>query len=84
MSLSAEATKILKATAPVVREHGPAITTAMYRIMIEEHPEIKGLFNNSHLRQTDAGQVSPQVRRSSANGNKYEITSTLIPIHAYA
>ena len=61
MSLSAEAVKILKTTAPVVRQHGPAITTAMYRIMIEEHPEIKNLFNNSHLRQTEDGQVSPQV-----------------------
>jgi nitric oxide dioxygenase len=62
MALSAEATKILKTTAPVVREHGAAITTAMYRIMMDEHPEVKNLFNNSHLRKTEDGQVSPQVR----------------------
>ena len=64
MSLSAEATKILKMTAPVVREHGTAITTAMYRIMMSEHPEVKNLFNNSHLRKTETGEVSPQVREN--------------------
>ena len=63
MALSAEATKILKTTAPVVREHGAAITTAMYRILIEEHPEVRNLFNNSHLMKTGDNKVSPQVRR---------------------
>jgi nitric oxide dioxygenase len=35
---------IIKATAPVLKEKGEAITTAMYKILFERNPELKELF----------------------------------------
>lgn len=40
-------TAIIKATAPVIKEHGEAITTAMYKILFTNHPEAKELFKNA-------------------------------------
>jgi len=39
--------EIIKATAPVIKEHGEAITTAMYKILFTNHPEAKALFKNA-------------------------------------
>jgi len=39
--------EIIKATAPVVKEHGEAITTTMYKILFERHPETKALFKDA-------------------------------------
>ncbi|PSN60928.1 flavohemo protein [Corynespora cassiicola Philippines] len=38
----------IKATVPVLAEHGVAITTKFYRDMLEAHPELKNVFNNTH------------------------------------
>ncbi|SFV69909.1 Flavohemoprotein (Hemoglobin-like protein) (Flavohemoglobin) (Nitric oxide dioxygenase) [hydrothermal vent metagenome] len=43
-----EATKaIIKATAPVLKQHGEAITKEMYTIMFTNHPEVEALFADS-------------------------------------
>jgi len=43
-----EATKaIVKSTAPVLKEHGEAITQAMYVRLFEAHPEAKELFKDA-------------------------------------
>ncbi|RUM43871.1 MAG: hypothetical protein DSY46_07020 [Hydrogenimonas sp.] len=39
--------EIVKATAPVVKKHGEAITTAMYKILFERYPETKELFKDA-------------------------------------
>ncbi|PHR56394.1 MAG: hypothetical protein COA44_08540 [Arcobacter sp.] len=39
--------EIIKATAPVIKEHGEAITTAMYKLLFEAHPEAKELFKDA-------------------------------------
>lgn len=39
--------EIIKATAPVIKEHGEAITTTMYKILFTTHPEAKDLFKNA-------------------------------------
>jgi nitric oxide dioxygenase len=39
--------EIIKATAPVIKEHGEAITKAMYNILFTAHPEAKELFKNA-------------------------------------
>ena len=39
--------EIIKATAPVIKEHGEAITTAMYKILFTQHPEAKELFKDA-------------------------------------
>ena len=38
---------IIKSTAPVIKEHGEAITTAMYKIMFAKYPEAKELFKDA-------------------------------------
>ena len=42
-----ETKAIIKATAPVLKEHGEAITTAMYKVLFEKYPETQELFKNA-------------------------------------
>jgi len=46
--LSAEQKEIVKSTAPVLSEHGIAITTHFYKRMLDNHPELKNIFNSAH------------------------------------
>lgn len=39
---------IIKATLPVVKEHGEAITKRFYQRMFQNHPELKNIFNMAH------------------------------------
>jgi len=59
--LSAQAIAIMKATAPVVSEHKAAITTRFYEVLMENHPEVKNLFNMSHQIKSEESGVSPQA-----------------------
>jgi len=47
MALSEKTIEICKATAPVIAEHGEAITTRMYEILFENYPETKALFGDA-------------------------------------
>ena len=47
MSLSEKTIEICKATAPVLTEHGEAITTRMYEILFSSYPEVKALFGEA-------------------------------------
>ncbi|OLF39098.1 MULTISPECIES: globin domain-containing protein [unclassified Psychrobacter] len=40
--------EIVKATVPVLEEHGTAITTVFYRNMFKEHPELLDIFNETN------------------------------------
>jgi len=42
-----EKKKIVKETAPILKEHGDAITTRMYEILFENYPDAKALFANA-------------------------------------
>ncbi|KAK4938266.1 Nitric oxide oxidoreductase [Elasticomyces elasticus] len=46
--LSAEHQKIVKSTAPVLAEHGVTITSHFYKRMLENHPELRNIFNAAH------------------------------------
>lgn len=46
--LSAETKSIIKATVPVLEEHGTAITTVFYKNMFEAHPELLNIFNHAN------------------------------------
>lgn len=48
MPLTEEQTNIIKATVPVVQEHGLAITTTFYKNMIAENPELNDYFNTTN------------------------------------
>ena len=39
--------ELIKATAPILKEKGEEITTAMYKILFTKHPEAKVLFENA-------------------------------------
>ena len=39
---------LIKATVPVLQQHGEAITTHFYQLMFREHPEVKAFFNEAH------------------------------------
>lgn len=43
--LSAEARPLIHASVPVLREHGLAISQHFYRLLFDENPELKNLFN---------------------------------------
>ncbi|RVX69272.1 hypothetical protein B0A52_06865 [Exophiala mesophila] len=47
-ALSPEHTAIIKATVPVLAEHGAAVTTHFYKRMLERNPELRNIFNNAH------------------------------------
>ena len=47
-SLTPEQVQVIKATVPVLAQHGEAITTKFYADMLEAHPELKNVFNNTH------------------------------------
>lgn len=42
--LSDATISLVKSTAPILREHGLAITTRMYEMLFEEHPEVREMF----------------------------------------
>jgi nitric oxide dioxygenase len=46
--LTPEQVKIIKATVPVLAEHGGTITKKFYHDMLEANPELKNVFNNTH------------------------------------
>ena len=48
--------EIVKSTAPVVKEHGKAITERMYEIAFNERPEYRRFFENSHMKSEEEGQ----------------------------
>ena len=48
---------IVKATAPVLAEHGNAIIKCFYQRMFEAHPELKNVFNMAHQAQGQQQQA---------------------------
>ncbi len=43
--------EIIKSTAPVLEQHGEAITKAFYRMLFEEHPQLKDVFNMTNQKK---------------------------------
>lgn len=46
-AISQQTIDTVKSTAPVIKEHGKAITSRMYEIMFDTHPEVKAQFDMS-------------------------------------
>ena len=61
MALSAETTELIKATAPVLKEHGLAISKRLYENLFDNHPYVNEFLNRSHVFSQN-GEVAPQVR----------------------
>ncbi|KAL1982779.1 hypothetical protein VTN96DRAFT_895 [Rasamsonia emersonii] len=60
MGLTPDQVKIIKATVPVLKDHGNAITTVFYQNMLAENPELNSIFNTSN-------QVTGHQQRALAN-----------------
>ncbi|WP_257265319.1 globin domain-containing protein [Endozoicomonas sp. ONNA2] len=50
MSLSKQTIRIVKATAPVLEEHGETITRHFYQQMLSQNPELLNTFNATNLK----------------------------------
>jgi nitric oxide dioxygenase len=50
MSLTPEQVQTIKATVPVLQEHGATITTTFYDNLLRENPELNNIFNNANQR----------------------------------
>ncbi|TES52792.1 NO-inducible flavohemoprotein [Halalkalibacterium halodurans] len=50
-TLSQETKQIVKATVPILAEHGEAITKHFYKRMFSHHPELLNIFNQTHQKQ---------------------------------
>ncbi len=46
--LDARVRELVKATIPVLKEHGVALTTHFYQRMFRHNPELQQIFNRSH------------------------------------
>jgi len=59
--LSTEHRALVKATVPLLEAGGEALTTHFYRILLDEYPQVRPLFNQAH-------QTSGDQPRALANG----------------
>lgn len=49
--ISSNTIEIVKSTAPVLAEHGEAITQVFYKRLFVQHPEMKNIFNMTHQKK---------------------------------
>jgi hemoglobin-like flavoprotein len=49
--------EIVKATAPVVQEHGPKITQRMYEIAFDARPDLRPFFENTWMKNPEEGRM---------------------------
>ncbi|KAI9900357.1 hypothetical protein N3K66_004619 [Trichothecium roseum] len=61
MALTKEQVDIVKSTAPVLEQHGAAITTVFYRNLLASHPELKNVFS---LRNQETGAQQNALAKS--------------------
>ena len=75
--LNKETREIIKATVPVLKEHGEKITTRFYQMMFENHPELKNIFNQTNQRKGDQPKaLANTVYAAAANIDNLE---TILP-----
>ncbi|PIG79788.1 flavohemoprotein [Aspergillus arachidicola] len=46
--LTPQQIQIVKSTIPALQDHGVAITTLFYQRLLQQHPELKNIFNTAH------------------------------------
>ena len=59
--LDTQTRTLVKATAPVLKEHGVALTRHFYARMFEHNPELKAIFNQGHQRSGAQQQALRQL-----------------------
>ncbi len=69
---------IVKSTAPVLAEHGTAITTRFYQMMFANHPELLNVFN--HANQKTGRQQTALANTVYAAAQHIDQLEVLIPV----
>ncbi|KUM02080.1 NO-inducible flavohemoprotein [Chromobacterium subtsugae] len=76
--LSASTRALVKATVPVLQQHGVALTSHFYRRMFEHNPELKHLFNQGH--QHSGQQQQALAMAVLAYAQHIDDPSPLLPV----
>lgn len=73
---------IVKSTVPILEERGSEITTAFYKRMFQNNPELKNIFNQTNQRKGEqANALANTVYAAAANIDKLEtILPAVMPI----
>lgn len=73
---------IVKSTVPILEERGNEITTAFYKRMFQNNPELKNIFNQTNQRKGEqANALANTVYAAAANIDKLEtILPAVMPI----
>lgn len=87
MALTEEQVKIIKATVPVLEEHGTTVTAAFYRNLLGENPELNSVFNttnqlNGHQQKALAGAVYAYAVHIDNLGVLAPAVETIVHKHA--
>ncbi|WP_163540044.1 NO-inducible flavohemoprotein [Gracilibacillus sp. YIM 98692] len=71
--LDQQTMKTVKATVPVLAEHGQAITSRFYERLFQSHPELKNIFNQTNQRKGKQPQaLANAVYAAAANIDQLE------------
>lgn len=74
----------VKATAPVLEEHGVTITTRFYEMMLEAHPELKNIFNETNQQDgTQPRALTNTVYAAAVNIDQLEAILPAVKSIAY-
>ncbi|CRG91237.1 hypothetical protein PISL3812_08285 [Talaromyces islandicus] len=87
MALTEEQVKIIKATVPVLQEHGNTVTTVFYKNILTENPELNSVFNttnqlNGHQQKALAGAVYAYAVHIDNLGVLAPAVETIVHKHA--
>lgn len=87
MALTEEQVKIVKATVPVLQEHGNTVTTVFYKNILTENPELNSVFNttnqlNGHQQRALAGAVYAYAVHIDNLGVLAPAVETIVHKHA--
>jgi len=71
---------LIKATVPVLQEHGEAITSHFYKLMFNNHPEVKAFFNEAHQASgTQARALAAAVLAYAAHIDRLDEIAGALP-----
>lgn len=79
MSISEETIKLVKSTAPLLKEKGEDVTTKMYQILFSKYAETEVLFKNANNQPT---KLAAAISAYAANIDKLENLSDAVELMA--
>ncbi len=80
--MTEETKALVKSTAPLIKQHGEAITQTMYPILFERYPDAKALFKNASDNQHK--KLAASIYAYAANIDKLDALSKAIETIATA